>query len=121
MRIPQEHCGALAQGVAAFSLEVVTIILLYRHNTVLLVVLCLEALVALRVWSRRDDRVAFLLTGLVGSLAEAAFVRAGVWRYANPSLLGLPIWFPVSFGLAGVAAQRLVRSLLACWEQQRLS
>jgi uncharacterized membrane protein YoaT (DUF817 family) len=113
MRISQEHGRALAQGVAAFSLEVVTIIVLYRHNLVLLVVLCLETLVALRVWATRDDRVAFLLTGLVGSLAEAVFVRAGVWQYANPSLLGLPIWFPVSFGLAGAIALRLVRSVLA--------
>jgi len=107
--------------VAAFSLEVGSIILLYRRNTVLLILLCFEALVVLRTWATRDDRVAFLLTGLVGSLAEAAFVRAGVWQYANPSLLGLPIWFPVSFGLAGAIALRMVRSALAFWERPRLS
>jgi hypothetical protein len=55
----------------------------------------------------------FFVIAVLGSLAEVVFVHFGVWRYSNPTLLGIPAWFSVSFGIAGVAGYRLAGTLAA--------
>jgi hypothetical protein len=105
----------LVRELAAFAILQGSIVWLYRNNTVLLCVLCVQATVMLRRWDTPTDRAFFLVTAALGSLAELVFVCSGVWRYANPTFLGLPVWFGVSFGLAGVIAQRLVSTVLVLW------
>jgi hypothetical protein len=43
-------------------------------------------------------------------------VHFGVWRYANPTLLGVPLWFPVAFGTAALIGKRLVCTIAGMWE-----
>ena len=119
MRTFHRYLLPLAQGLGAFVVEIAAIIVLYRRNSVLLVVLCVETAIVLRIWRERFDRAFFLVIALIGSLAELAFVRAGIWHYANPSFAQLPVWFPVSFGLAGLIVLRLARALVALWDQLR--
>lgn len=106
-----------ARGVAAFSLLAVSITLLWRSNPVLLVIVLAESLLALRLWHDRYDVSIFLVIAVLGSLAEAAFVHYGVWRYSNPSLLGVPVWFPLAFGTSGLIGGRLARCIASMWEQ----
>jgi hypothetical protein len=106
---------------AAFSLMAVSIALLWRDNPLLFIVVLVEGLAALGLWHDRYDLGFFLVIGVLGSLAEAWFVRFGVWRYGNPTFLGLPLWFPVAFGTAALIGGRLVRTITAIWEQARVS
>jgi uncharacterized membrane protein YoaT (DUF817 family) len=92
-----------------------TIIVLHRHNLALLAVLCLVLAVVLTQWHRRSDVVCLIVIAVFGTMAEAAFVRFGVWQYANPSCFGMPVWFPIALGLAGLVGQRLTRSITALW------
>ncbi len=57
----------------------------------LFIVVLVESLAALRPWHDGYDLSFLLAIAVLGSLAEAAFVRFGVWRYANPTLLGAPL------------------------------
>ena len=107
----------LVKELVAFSLLVASIVLLWRNNLLLLVVLLVEGLAALGLWHERYDLCFFLVTAVLGSLAEAVFVRFGVWRYANPTLLGIPLWFPISFGTAALIGERLVRTIAGMWEE----
>lgn len=43
------------------------------------------------------------------------FVRFGVWRYVNPTVAGIPLWFPPAFGTAGLSGQRLAHTLTQMW------
>jgi hypothetical protein len=105
--------------VTAFALLQGSIVLLYKNNVLLWGVLLLEALAALRLWHEPHDVVFFLVIAVLGSVAEAIFVQFNVWRYANPTTLGVPLWFPVSFGLAGLIGQRIVHTILALWQELR--
>jgi hypothetical protein len=113
-----KHLREVILQLAALALLLGSIVLLYANNGLLLTVALVETLAALRRWHEPFDIAAAVVIGAVGSIAEAVFVTFGVWRYANPSLLGIPVWFPVAFGLAGLIGQRLVRSVLATWERQ---
>ena len=107
----------LAMEFAAFSVLVASVTLLWKNNLLLLIVALVECLVALALWHNRFDLTFFLIIAVLGSLAEAVFVHFGVWRYANPTLLGMPIWFPLSFGTTGLIGGRLAQTITAIWEK----
>jgi len=80
------------------------------------VVALAECLAMLTLWHDRLDVSFFLIIAVLGSLAEAVFVHSGVWRYANPTLLGVPLWFPVAFGTTALIGKRLVCTITGMWE-----
>lgn len=102
----------LGLAVAVFGVLAATIVLLWRQNALLLMATLSEAVVALRLWHERYDIAFFLVLAILGTVAELVFVQSGVWRYANPSLFGIPVWFPSAFGTAGLACERLVAGLV---------
>jgi len=107
----------IAAEVAAFSLLTASIVLLWRDNLLLLAVLLVEASATLRLWHDRVDVSSFVVLGSAGLFAEVVFVHFGVWHYANPTLLGVPLWFPVAFGTAGLIGQRLARTSAEIWDR----
>lgn len=93
--------------------------MLWRYNAPLLVVAALIGVVALARWHSRFDICFFLIIAVLGSLAEIVFVHFGGWGYANPTLLGVPIWFPVAFGTTGLIGGRLARTANVIWDKAR--
>jgi len=106
----------LVMELAAFSLLVASVVLLWRNNLLLFTVVLVEGLIALRLWHDRHDLSFFLVISVCGSLAEAVFVYFGVWHYANPTFLGIPLWFPLAFGTTGLIGGRLSRTMTMIWE-----
>jgi len=117
MKHSKQLWNDLVRELAAFSLLVASIVLLWRHNLPLFMVVLVEGLAALGLWHNRHDLSLFLIIAVLGSLAEAVFVHFGVWRYANPTLLGLPLWFPLAFGTTGLIGGRLARTITGMWEE----
>jgi len=103
--------------LAAFSLLVACVALLWRNNPLLFVVMLVECVAALWLWHDRLDLSFFLIIAVLGSLAEAVFVRFGVWHYTNPTFLGIPLWFPLAFGTTGLIGGRLARTITGVWEE----
>ena len=107
----------LVVELAAFSVLVASVTLLWRNNLLLFIVALVECLFALALWHNRFDLTFFLIIAVLGSLAEAVFVYFGVWCYANPTFLGMPIWFPLAFGTTGLIGGRLAQTITAIWEK----
>ena len=116
MKLSKQSRNELVMELAAFSLLVACVVSLWRNNLLLLLVMLLECSIVLRLWHDKLDLSFFLIIAVLGSLAEAVFVRFGVWRYANPTFLGIPVWFPLAFGTTGLIGGRLARTLAAIWE-----
>jgi hypothetical protein len=107
----------LAIEFAAFALLVTSVVSLWQHNLVLTAVVLVECGIALWRWHTRYDVSFFLIIALLGSMAEAVFVRFGVWHYANPTLLGMPLWFPTAFGTTGLIGIQLARTVTEIWDR----
>jgi uncharacterized membrane protein YoaT (DUF817 family) len=103
----------------AFVLLVASVLLLWRNNLLLCVVMLVECVVALALWHERIDVSFFLIISVLGTLAELSFVYVGVWQYANPTLLGIPLWFPLAFGTTGLIGGRLARAIADLWDGAR--
>ena len=116
MANPNRAWTELAREVIAFVLLATAIVLLWFDNLMLLGVLSAYTVVVLSFWHERRDIAFFLIIGLFGSVAEVAFVSFGVWRYANRTALGIPLWFPVAFGTSSVIGARFVGTATALWE-----
>jgi hypothetical protein len=115
-RQPRSQFG---QVVGAFALQIASIGRLRRENALLFAVMLAGSLAALWLWHEWADVIGFLSVGILGSLAEVIFVCFGVWHYANPTLLGIPVWFPLAFGTSALIGQQLVRTLTALWKNAR--
>ena len=117
MKHSKQPWNGLVSELAAFSLLAASIVLLWRDNMLLFIVILIEGMVALGFWHDRYDLSVFLVIAVLGSLAEAVFVHFGVWRYANPTLLGVPLWFPLAFGTSALIGKRLVCTITHLWEE----
>lgn len=117
MKHSRQPWTELVTELAAFSLLVASVSLLWRNNLFLFVVALVECLTGLTLWHDRLDLSFLLIIGGLGSLAEAVFVHFGVWHYANPTFLGVPLWFPLAFGTTGLIGGRLARTITAMWDQ----
>lgn len=117
MNLSKELWRELGVELTAFCVLVSSVVLLWRNNPLLFVVALVEALAALGLWHERYDISFFLVIAVLGSLAEAVFVHFGVWHYANPTLLGVPLWFPLAFGTTGLIGQRLARTITGIWNE----
>jgi len=103
--------AAFLTAFVAFVLLISSVMLLWRNNLLLFVVMLVECAIALVLWHKRIDVSFFLVIAVFGTLAELSFVRVGVWQYANPTLLGVPLWFPLAFGTTGLIGGRLARAM----------
>ena len=106
----------LLQTLLAFVVLVASVAGLWRYNGLLAVLMAIECALALALWHDPLDVAFFLVIGVLGSGAELVFVRFGVWQYANPTIWGVPLWFPLAFGTTGLIGSRLARALAAIWE-----
>lgn len=108
MQLAQHARKDLLLAVVAFGVLVLSIVRLWPNNALLTFVILFQNLLALWVWRQRRSVICFVTTALIGTLAELVFVDSGAWAYANPTALGLPLWFPLSFGQAGLLGQKVV-------------
>lgn len=81
-----------------------------NQSALALTLLLAIAIVTLALWHDRYDCWSFFVVAVFGTCAEVFFVHYGVWHYANPTILGIPVWFPVAFGTSALIGERLIRT-----------
>lgn len=69
------------------------------------------ALLMLLIEKSKSSVYLFVIVAILGSLAEAIFIYFGVWHYAHPNFIGIPMWLPLLWGNAGLAINRLSKVL----------
>ncbi len=81
---------------------------------VLVICLFLAAMIALvvsRPTFTRQERLILLLGATFGPLAEIIAVHFGVWSYSHATVIGIPLWLPLLWGLASVFFLKIERAL----------
>lgn len=116
MRGPREVSGwaSLLVGLFAFAALYAASAFLQATHLVKLGLLATGAAALWRWLDRSWQGVALAaLTAVIGSSTEIALSRAGVFRYLDPDLLGIPMWLPALYLASapsfGQLARRVVR------------
>ena len=102
----------LVLDVILFVLAVTAIALLYKNNTVLVVIMLTGWLIAIKTWHKKEDTHMFVIAAIAGTIAEAVAIKFGAWHYSNPTVLGVPIWLPLLWGSAVVFIKRFSETVL---------
>lgn len=54
------------------------------------------------VWGFEKNFKAYVLTALIGFVAEAVIASFGICKYIFPDILGIPYWIPFLWGVVGL-------------------
>lgn len=91
-----------------FSTGIASIILFYTDNLLLTLLLITLCLIRVKVCHKKGDTFFFVTAVIVGSFSEMLCINlGGVWRYTNPSFLGIPMWLPFAWALAVMMMKRV--------------
>src|SRR3989338_4959757 len=75
---------------------------LYRSNVLLTLMLLFVWCIGIFFWHTRRDITIFIVSSILGPIAEIVAIRFGVWSYSNPVFLGIPPWLPIAWGEASL-------------------
>ena len=93
--------------IVLFGIGTLFIVLFYQNNALLSILLLAGWIFALKFWYKKHDVYFFVVGAIVGPIGEIVAIQFGVWQYANPSFLGIPIWLPLAWGLAVALIKRI--------------
>lgn len=87
----------LVFDIILFSVGTIAISLFYKDNILLTVLLVLGSLFGMKLWYKRHDIYFFIVGAIIGPIGEIIAIYFGAWQYANPTLLGIPLWLPLAW------------------------
>ena len=112
--VPSPKRSALPFCLAGIVLEIVLFLTL-SHNLLLIFAAALllgaAAVLAVPRIERRTVLILMAAGAVLGPVCEALPVAAGAWSYAQPDVLGLPLWLPLAYALFAVLVAYGARSL----------
>lgn len=112
MGITAKTAKELALEVILFCSGITIMSLAYTNNVLTTSLLIIALIIGIKFWHKKHD-ICFLVVGaIVGPVAEIICTRFGVWQYTNPTILGIPIWLPLAWGLVTVLVKRIVETLM---------
>ena len=98
--------------IIIFSLGISSIVLFWKNNALLSALLLALYLIGNRFWHKKHDYIFYLTGAIVGLIAEAIAVQFDVWTYSNPTIIGIPMWLPLAWGLAVILLIRISETFL---------
>jgi len=84
-------------------LTTILIILFWTDNLLLTAIGLVVTILAYKYLYMPGDLKLFFTGAVIGPIGEIVLISYGVWAYANPSFLGIPLWMPFVWGNAVVA------------------
>ncbi len=88
-------------------LTVVSVSLFWKQPVQPTLVLIVISAVMLLVWRSKEDLYLYAVVSISGALAEAVAMISGAWVYPLPAIVGVPIWLPFVWGIAGVFIKKI--------------
>jgi len=80
---------------------------LWQNNLLVASMLALLWAISIKYWHTKTDNILFVLGFFGGMLGEINAVQLGIWSYANPTFLWIPLWLPLVWGETVVIAKRI--------------
>ena len=97
---------------ALLIITVASVSLFYRQNLLLFAIMAAGWAIALKLFHTKEDITLLLSGAVIGAVAEIVAVRTGAWSYANPTVLGVPLWLPLLWGGSILFTKKLTQTIL---------
>lgn len=97
---------AFAYSCVFAVLTVVSVSLFWETPVRLALFLVALSAALLSFWGSREDVYLYAISAACGALAEAFAIGFKAWAYPKPDMIGIPVWLPFVWGIAGVFIKR---------------
>ena len=101
----------LVLSVVSIVVVIILIALFWKDNLILTLFVAAYAGLLLKLWHEAEDLRCFIFVVFVGTASEIISVSFGAWTYNNPTFLGIPIWLPLTWGIAALCLRRFITGL----------
>lgn len=112
MNLTKKNKQELIFEIALFVGGMISISLFFMNNLLLTFLLMFAWALGIKKWHKKHDVVFFITGAIIGPLGEILCIYFGVWQYANPSFLGIPVWLPFAWGLATMLIKRIAETVV---------
>ena len=103
--------GPLVRDLVIFFLVIFLVVLVWKNNTAITAIVIGCYLARYWLWPNNEDHVIFAAGAVLGSTAEIIATHVGIWSYAFPTFLNIPIWLPFAWGFVSVIIVRIAQSI----------
>jgi len=90
---------------------IILMALFYSYHFLLTIIFFVGLVLLLKFNYRKHDIHFFLVALIVGSIGEVILVSVGIWEYAFPYFLGVPLWLPVAWGFIVLMMKRVAEDV----------
>ena len=116
LRVPDQKMKKATkrdQILAVVSIVVVVMLigLFWENNFLLTLLVAAYTAFLLILWHETEDLRCLIFVVVVGTASEIISVSFGAWTYNNPTFLGIPIWLPLTWGIAVLCLRRFIIGL----------
>ncbi len=87
--------------------SLISVAFLWKQNFILFIVLIILATLLLLMSRSKQELKTFIFCSFSGAIAEAFAISFGAWSYGNPTVIGIPIWLVVLWGIASIFIVRV--------------
>ncbi|MBP2029629.1 hypothetical protein J2755_000549 [Methanohalophilus levihalophilus] len=98
---------AIIRDVLIFAIALTVAVIFWKNNLLLTFLIISIYVIRQYFWSIKGDNVVFVTGTALGCAAEFIGTFLGVWTYAEPVFLNIPLWLPFAWGLVSVIIIRV--------------
>jgi hypothetical protein len=97
----------LIRDLFIFWFVILLVVLCWTNNILVTAILIAAYGVRYYFWPNKEDHVLYVGGAILGPIAEIIATRVGIWQYALPTFLNIPLWLPFAWGFAAVLIIRI--------------
>ena len=98
-------------GFAVLALEIALFYYFWKNNIVLTFLFLAISAVVLSKFTGKEEKVLYITCFILGPVFDLTLVPRGVWTYGNPTVYGVPLWLPFSYGIVTVMIVKIGRAI----------
>jgi len=87
---------------------VLIVLLFWKNNFLTTIFLLTEFLLAATFFYNKKEKLFFILTGVFGIILETLGGLVGIWTYASPNFITVPIWIFFCWGFTFMFLRSIV-------------
>ena len=105
------HKKDMLIGFLIYVLNILVLYYLWQNNAALTVIFIVMSAFVLLKWVNKEERIVYFASFILGPILDIILIPRGVWSWGNPSLFGIPLWLPLSYGILTVTSIKIGKSI----------
>jgi len=97
--------------ITLFVIWLTTISFLWKYPFLLTLLLLTTSILYFVYFKKDKEHYYFVVAAIAGPIGEAVVSNSGLWTYAGDTILGIPYWLPLAWGITAVVIKRYLDSL----------